>query len=58
VNRDRREILGQDQRDGDSGRLTITPSLVHMSGNIPFLALLFMDQIEEMIRALAEQLLA
>ena len=41
-----------------SGRLTVTPTQVHLAGNLPFAALPFKGQIEETIRTQAEQLLA
>jgi hypothetical protein len=41
-----------------SGRLTVTPTQVHLTGDIPFAALPFKGQIEETIRTQAEQLLA
>jgi hypothetical protein len=40
-----------------SGRLTVTPHEVQLSGNVPFAALPFKGQIEDTIRQQAEQLL-
>jgi hypothetical protein len=48
------KIMGMDV----SGRLTVTPSEVQLSGNIPFAALPFRGQIEETIQEQAEVLLA
>jgi hypothetical protein len=41
-----------------SGRMVVTPNEVQLTGNIPFVALPFKSQIEDTIRAQAEQLLA
>jgi hypothetical protein len=48
------KIMGMDV----SGRFTVTPTEVQLSGNIPFAALPFRGQIEETIQEQAAQLLA
>ena len=41
-----------------SGMLTVTPSQVELSGNLPFAAMLFKGKIESTIKDRAESLLA